>query len=146
MHGLTVRLLWHESARVETDNFHTFSLVEKAHETIIRKIGMCWTQGLPWELVETKWLTNTEDCSYLPLAISDSASPKPKMNWKLIKTLERGWYQVLLTPAYDERLYFFEVNIPTKNAWSSGSRKDFNNVRQSLKCPHFLIDACVSHC
>ena len=79
------------------------------------------------------------------LATTDSASPKPKMNWKLIKTLERGWYQVLLTPAYDERLYFFEVNIPTKNAWSSGSRKDFNNVKQSLKCPHFLIDACVSH-
>ena len=97
----TVRLLWHESARVETGNFHTFSLVEKAHVTIKRKIRMCWTHGLPWELLETKWLTNTEDCSYLPLATSDSASPKPKMNWKLIKTLERGWYQVLLTPAYD---------------------------------------------
>ena len=95
------RLLWHESARVETDNFQTFSSVEKAHVTIKRKIRMCWTDGLPWELVETKWLTNTEDCSYLLLASSDSASPKPKMNWKLIKTLERGWYQVLLTPAYD---------------------------------------------
>ena len=97
----TVRLLWHESARVETDNFQTFSLVEKAHVTIKRKIRMCWSHGLPWELLETKWLTNTEDCSYLPLATSDSTSPKPKMNWKLIKTLERGWYQVLLTPAYD---------------------------------------------
>ena len=45
--------------RVESDNFHTFSLVAKAHVTIKRKIRMCWTHRLPWELVETKWLTNT---------------------------------------------------------------------------------------
>ena len=28
------------------------------------------------------------------LAHRDRASPKPKMNWKLIKILERGWYLV----------------------------------------------------
>ena len=59
----TVRLLWLESARVESNNFHTFSLVAKAHVMIKRKIRMCWTHRLPWELVETKWRTNTEDCS-----------------------------------------------------------------------------------
>ena len=58
----TVRLLWLEIARVESDNFHTFSLVAKAHVTIKHKIRMCWTHRLPWELVETKWRTNTEDC------------------------------------------------------------------------------------
>ena len=31
---LTIRLLWLESARVDSDNFHTFSSVEKAHMTI----------------------------------------------------------------------------------------------------------------
>ena len=60
---LAVRLLRLESARVESDIFRTFSLVEKAHVTIKRKIRMCWTHGLPWELVERKWRTNTEDCS-----------------------------------------------------------------------------------
>ena len=56
-----VRLLRLERARVESDNFPTFSLVEKAL-TIKSKIRMCWIHGLPWELVETKWRTNTEDC------------------------------------------------------------------------------------
>ena len=49
---------------------HTFSLVEKSHVTIKRKIRMCWTHGFPWELVETKWLTNASlsqfwPCSYI---------------------------------------------------------------------------------
>ena len=38
---LTVCLLRLESARMESDNFHTFSLVEKAHMTIKRKTCMC---------------------------------------------------------------------------------------------------------
>ena len=59
----TVRPLRLESARLESDNFHTFSLVAKAHMTIKRKIRMCWTHRFLWELVETKWRTNPEDCS-----------------------------------------------------------------------------------
>ena len=60
---LTVCLLRLESARVESDNFHTVSLFEKAHVTIKRKTHMCWTHGLNWKLVETKWRTNSEDYS-----------------------------------------------------------------------------------
>ena len=32
--------------------------------------------------------------SKILLTTSDNVSPRPKMNWKLIKTLERGWYLV----------------------------------------------------
>ena len=64
---LTVLVLRLESVPVESDNFHTFSLVEKAHVTIKGKTSiktrMCWTHGLPWEIMGTKWRTNSEDCS-----------------------------------------------------------------------------------
>ena len=62
MHALQFVFLELKAPAWKQTNFHTFSLVEKAHVTIKRKIRMCWTHGLPWELVETKWLTNTEDC------------------------------------------------------------------------------------
>ena len=50
----TVHFIRLESTRVKSDNVHTFSLVEKAPVMIKSKIPMCWTHGLPWELVETK--------------------------------------------------------------------------------------------
>ena len=82
---LAVRLLRLESVRVESDNFPTFSLVEKAHVKIKRKIRMCLTHGLPWELVETKWWTNTEDCSYR-FAVLTSFIQEPST----IKTKDRS--------------------------------------------------------
>ena len=78
----TVHFVRLESARVESDNVHTFSLVEKAPVTVKCKIPMCWTHGLPWELVETKWQTNIKDCSYhfavLTSFIQESSTIKKK--------------------------------------------------------------------